>query len=70
MFHVKKCAKKKQQLLLIKSLLIPLINLLHVDCHKLCSFKDWCKSDNDSHNQMKTSNYHDCCQAVTTITQE
>ena len=40
---------KKQQLPLIKSLLIPLINLLHVDCCKLCCFKDLCKSDNDSH---------------------
>ena len=42
---------KKQQLPLIKSLLIALINLLHVDCCKLCCFKDLCKSDNDSHNQ-------------------
>ena len=45
--------KKQQQPPLINSLLIPLY-LLYVDCCKLCSFKDLCKSDNDSHNQMKT----------------
>ena len=61
---------KKQQLPQIKCLFIPLINLLYVDCCKLCSFKDLGKRDNDSHNQMKTGNYHDCCHAVTTITQE
>ena len=61
---------KKQQSPQIKCLLIPLINLLYVDCCKLCSFKDLGKRDNDSHNQMKTGNYHDCCHAVTTITQE
>ena len=51
--HVKTCTEieKKQQLPWIKRLLIPeLINLLYVDCCKLCSFKDLSKSDNDSHN--------------------
>ena len=54
MFHGIKCTeieKKKQEPPLINSLLILLINLLYVDCCKLCSFKDLCKSDNDSHNQ-------------------
>ena len=50
MFHGIKCTeieKKKQEPPLINSLLILLINLLYVDCCKLCSFKDLCKSDND-----------------------
>ena len=48
---------KKQQPPQIKRLLIPLINQLCVDCCKLCSFKDLSKSDNDSHNQMKTGKW-------------
>ena len=48
---------KKQQPPQIKRLLIPLKNLLYVDGCKLCSFKDLSKSDNDSHNQMKTGKW-------------
>ena len=57
-FMSKSVLKLKKQLLpQIKRVLIPLINLLYVDDCKLCSFKDLSKSDNDSHNQMKTGKW-------------
>ena len=37
------------------------------NCCKLCSFKDLCRSDNDSRNQMKTGKINNG-HALTTIT--
>ena len=43
----------------MKSLLIPLINLLYAHCMfaDCFSFKDLYKSDNDSHNQTRTGKW-------------